>query len=91
MEKANKQQLSDLELENITGGGVAAYAIKGGCTFAGMTLGIFAYCNIVGYNSIDQTTLKSAAEGAGYNASWLAGGYIGWKIGEEICKKFNIK
>ena len=61
MEKANKQQVSDLELENITGGGVAAYAIKGGCAFAGMTLGIFAYCK----NTIPHRRLSAVDTGGG--------------------------
>ena len=91
MEKANKQQLNDFELENVTGGGIAAYAIEGGCAFVGMTLGIFAYNKIIGRDCRIQTTLQGAAMEAGYNATWLACGYAGWKIGEEICKRCGIK
>ena len=100
MEKVNKQQLNDFELENVTGGGVAAYAIKGGCAFVGTVLGGFLYMDtgvmsaimkVIPTSSQRLINLRHAVSNASYLAFEASGFAAGWYIGEKICERYGIK
>lgn len=100
MEKVDKQQLNDFELENVTGGGrIAAYVIIGVCSYVGTILGSFLHIKMHGQNTTGTvqsnhnhpSTIKASAASASLFAFQLSGFTIGQVIGEEICKKFGIK
>ena len=94
---AHMQALTDIELENISGGSVAGDIVEYGCGAVGACIGIFIWpetgAKALGYPErkiLYTDHLKYATDKTGELGCAAGGFYIGRKFGQSLRQKWGI-